>query len=355
MGRRWTWQKFPLCLPTRLSWDCRISPWQTEQLHAGILLPWLSTVRWCVNTSRVLSPGTREQEPKPQFLPPALPKIDRKEREILQWFVKMGKNMVLTCFSGRFLVDNHFFGSSPYRQGSSDTQIDGYHHPTTCHTCPLVPGDHQHGEILVAAQLLTPLPSPLPSPLPLHSPLAVIYLPSCSYHFKLQVCFRNVEFIMYLMSWWSLSGGCRCFKQARVWEGNCPQEKNHSHAFILLRFQEVVVCNFNYFDLLLKQRARFGSAAPLPPLMLHTSFSGWLNARVPLLISTAKQTNSHDGVGAGECQAGAAAASVESWPQCPHEAELLGGSSIGVGANHQPGGGFKWEMGRREEAENMYF
>lgn len=35
-------------------------------------------------TSRVWSPGTHEQEPKPQFLPPALPEADWEEREIFQ-------------------------------------------------------------------------------------------------------------------------------------------------------------------------------------------------------------------------------------------------------------------------------
>lgn len=55
---------------------------------------------------------------------------------------------------------------------------------------------------------------------------------------------------------------------------NLSTGKNHSRVLILLCFQEVVVCNFNYFDFLPKQRARFGSAAPLPPLTLRTSFSG---------------------------------------------------------------------------------
>lgn len=66
--------------------------------------------------------------------------------------------MVLTCFNQRFLVENRSFGRWPHGQGSSDTQIDGYHRPTVCRTWPLAPGDHQGGEILAAAQLLAPWP-----------------------------------------------------------------------------------------------------------------------------------------------------------------------------------------------------
>lgn len=96
----------------------------------------------------------------------------------------MGKNVVLTCFSKRFLVENHFFGSSLRGQGSSDIQIDGYHQPS------MSPGPWE------SLTRENPCGSSTLRTFAVHSPLAVIYLPGCSFHFKLQVCFRNVEFIM---------------------------------------------------------------------------------------------------------------------------------------------------------------